>query len=166
MEPVRLRIRQQYNHAQSLRKIDGPVIEREDGCEDGLLCTSPLERTFSLDCRDFCDLRIPMGSRSGACFSCVLVIFNCQSRPCVADSTRTRSSTDSESQGFCIQSPPSLARLSSSCVHAVSRSDSFLVRRHTMRWRRSHSSSSTSRYPRKFAGIDKPVGYGMGIGSV
>jgi hypothetical protein len=36
MEPV-LRIRQQYNHAQSLRKIDGPVIEREDGCEDGLV---------------------------------------------------------------------------------------------------------------------------------
>jgi hypothetical protein len=66
------------------------------GAPLGWLCTSPLECIFSLDCRDLCDLRITMGSRSGACFSCVLVIFNCQSRPCLADSTRTCWSTGSE----------------------------------------------------------------------
>ena len=80
------------------------------GSPEGWLCTVPRESEFPLLCRDLGDFQSALGSWSGACFSCLLVIFNCQSRPCLADTTRTRSSTDSESQGRCIQSPPSITR--------------------------------------------------------
>ena len=52
------------------------VITRENGWQEGLLCIVPREYEFPLLCRDLGELQSLLGSWSGACFSCVLVIFH------------------------------------------------------------------------------------------